>query len=297
MPATKIIPRIFGGIGNQLFCYAAARRLAIANNSELVIDHISGFEHDQVYSRMYQLDHFNIPCRKATASERLEPFSRMRRFIKRKWNQRLPLSKRTYIQQEDDDFNPFLIHYKPKRSVYLEGYWQSESYFKDIEPTIRQDLQIERPPDIANENMAKVINSCMAVAVHVRFFEEPQALANCNAPLGFYARAVKEVINRIQDAHFFIFSDRPEEGRKYVSLPDDRVTVVGHNNGDAYAYADLWLMTQCKHFIIANSTFSWWGAWLSCNPGKIVVAPGLMIKNSKTAWGFAGLLPKQWVKL
>ena len=83
MSNPKIIPRIFGGLGNQLFCYAAARRLALVNHAELVIDDVSGFAFDEVYQRHYQLDHFNIPCRKATAAERLEPFSRVQRYLKR----------------------------------------------------------------------------------------------------------------------------------------------------------------------------------------------------------------------
>ena len=90
----KLIPRITGGIGNQLFTYAAARRLALVNSLDLVIDHVSGFQFDIVYKRDYQLDHFNIPCRKASAIERMEPFSRIRRYIMVKWSQCLPFEKR-----------------------------------------------------------------------------------------------------------------------------------------------------------------------------------------------------------
>ena len=79
--------------------------------------------------------------------------------------------------------------------------------------------------------------------------------------------------------------------------PDARVTQVAHNQVDEHAYADLWLMTQCQHFIIANSTFSWWGAWLAAQQEKHVIAPGFEMRHGKTDWGFKGLLPDEWIKL
>ena len=290
----KIIPRIFGGIGNQLFCYAAARRLALVNNAELVIDDVSGFVRDHTYQRNYQLDHFNIPCRKATAYEQLEPFSRVRRLVKRKWNQRLPFAQRTYIQQKDNDFDPRLLQVKPQGTVYLEGYWQSENYFKDVEATIRQDLQIKPPTDATNRAMAEQIRGCTAVAVHVRFFDQPQAQGGKNAPGDYYTRAVEKMGSLAPGSHYFVFSDQPEAARARIPLPNERITLVTHNQGDENAYADLWLMTQCQHFIIANSTFSWWGAWLNPSAEKIVVAPKNWFANQTDV---RDLIPQNWVVL
>lgn len=296
MSNSKFIPRLFGGLGNQLFIYAASRRLALVNHAELVLDDVSGFVRDHDYQRHYQLDHFNIPCRKATAVERLEPFSRVRRYFKRKWNQRLPFEQRAYLVQEGIDYDPRLLQFKPKGTVYLEGYWQSENYFKDVAATIRQDLQIKPPTDAANLAMARQINSRTAVAVHVRFFDEPHSAAINNASGDYYTRAVAEMEQRLSHAHYFIFSDQPEAARARISLPDSRVTLVAHNQGDENAYADLWLMTQCQHFIIANSTFSWWGAWLSSNPRAIVISPGKYGEMGRS-WGFRGLIPNRWVNL
>lgn len=297
MSNSKLIPRIFGGLGNQLFCYAVARRLALVNNAELVLDNVSGFAYDAGYQRDYQLDHFNILCRKASAAERLEPFSRLRRALKRKWNQRLPFEQRSYLMQEGIDYDPRLLDYKPQGSVYLEGYWQSENYFKDVEATIRQDLQIKLPTDAANLAMAELIGSCTAVAVHVRFFDEPNAAGINNAPGNYYTRAVEAMERLAPAAHYFIFSDQPEAARARIPLPDARVTLVAHNQGDEHAYADLWLITLCQNFIIANSTFSWWGAWLAAHPGKQVIAPGFEMRQGKMFWGFKGLLPAEWDKL
>jgi len=297
MTASKIITRVFGGLGNQLFIYAAARRLALANNAELVLDCVSGFAFDAVYQRHYQLDHFNIPCRKATVVERLEPFARLRRALKRKWNQRLPFTQRSYLVQEGIDYDPRLMQFKPQGTVYIEGYWQSANYFNDVAATLRQDLQIKPPADIANLALAERIRNCTAVAVHVRFFDEPHAIGSNNAPADYYTRAIAEMARRVPAAHYFIFSDQPDAVRVRIPLPDAQVTLVAHNLGDEHACSDLWLMTQCQHFIIANSTFSWWGAWLAAHPDKIVIAPGFEKRDGKMWWGFDGLLPDEWVKL
>jgi len=293
---TKLIPRIFGGLGNQLFIYSAARRLALVNHAELVLDNVSGFAYDKVYQRHYHLDHFNIPCRKATAAERLEPFSRVRRNIMRKLNKRKPFEHRAYLEQEGIDFNPRLLHFNPQGTLYLEGYWQSEDYFKDVEKLIRQELQIKPPTDAANLTMVEQIRSCIGVAVHVRFFDKPKITVN-NAPSDYYNRAVEAMERMSPAAHYFIFSDQPDAARAYIPFSDARVTLVAHNQGDEHAYADLWLMTQCQHFIIANSTFSWWGAWLAANPAKRVIAPGFEMLQGKMSWGFKGLLPIEWIKL
>jgi hypothetical protein len=292
----KIIPRIIGGLGNQLFCYAAARRLALVNNAELVIDDVSGFARD-CYHRQYQLDHFSIPCRKATPAERLEPFLRVRRYLLRALNRRRPFEERTYIQQEGMDFDPRLLHVKPRGTTYLEGYWQSESYFKDIAATIREDLRIIPPTDAANLEIAARMRGCVSVAMHVRFFDAPDENGMSNAPHDYYARAVAHMESLVRGAHYFLFSDQPSAARRCIPLPGELITCVSNNRGDANAYADLWLMTQCRHFIIANSTFSWWGAWLAEHSKKQTIAPAFEKREGKMCWGFGGLLPESWIKV
>jgi len=293
----KVIVRVLGGLGNQLFCYAAARRLALVNNVDLVIDDVSGFVRDFQYNRQYQLDHFCIPCRTSTAFERMEPFSLVRRYLKRTWNDRLSYSKRSYLHQKGIVFDERLLDVKIKGTFYIEGYWQSEEYFKDVEYTLRKDLQIIPPTDYANLDYAKQIQNCRAVAVHFRFFDDPHSNSIYNAQCDYYTRAIEAMESIEPAAHYFIFSDQPQAVRARIPLSDSRVTLVAHNKGDEKAYADLWLMTHCQHFIIANSTFSWWGAWLSGFKGKHVIAPGFEILQGKAAWGFNGLLPNEWIKI
>lgn len=307
MSSRIVIARIFGGLGNQLFIYASARRLALVNGAELVIDDVSGFERDYQYKRHYQLDHFHIPCRVATSSERLAPFSRLRRLFKRSWNQRLPFEKRRYVVQEGIDFDSRLLVFKPQGTVYLEGYWQSEEYFKDIDAQIRADLHIQSPIDVVNQQMAERIRGENAVAVHVRFFSAPAPSANkqgginYNITSDYYRRAIEVIEERVTNAHYYVFSDQPHAARAIIPLAEERVTFVEHNHGDEMAYADLWLMKHCRYFIIANSTMSWWGAWLSDFQEKIVIAPELRLGNNSiqsiTAWGFKGLIPKTWITL
>lgn len=293
----KVIPRIRGGLGNQLFEYAAARRIALVNNAQLVLDSVSGFQFDHAYQQRYQLEHFNITAPLATPAERLEPFERVRRYVMRCISQQVPFDKRKYIQQEGNEFDSRLLQLKLRGDLYIEGYWQSENYFADIAQLIRNDLIIKPPLDTLNLQTSRIIQSCTAVAVHVRFFDTPSKNEQNNADAYYYAAALELMKERVPDAHYFLFSDNVDAARSLIRLSDHQITVVSHNQGDATAYADLWLMTQCKHFIIANSTFSWWGAWLSAHKDKIVIAPGFVVQGSKTAWGFDGLLPEQWIKI
>jgi hypothetical protein len=284
-------------MGNQLFTYAAARRLALVNDAELVLDDVSGFARDYKHRRSYQLDHFNIPCRKATAAERLQPFPRLRRRILLALGRLRPFEQRKYIRQETVDFDTRLLQVRPRGVVYLEGYWQGEGYFKDAEKTIRADLQIRPPSDPVNLAVAAHIQGTVAVAVHVRFFDAPaESAAGNNASTDYYHRAVALMEQHVPDAHYFVFSDNPEAARAVIPLADERVTCVMNNAGDDHAYADLWLMTLCQHFIIANSTFSWWGAWLCANERKRVFAPGFEKRHGMSSWGFKGLLPDGWAR-
>jgi len=293
----KIITRIKGGLGNQLFCYAAARRLAMGNNAELVIDDVTGFARDYQYHHQYALDHFRIPCRKATPAERLEPFERYRRGVMKWLSRRKPFAKRRYLEQEGRDFDARLLTMNVKGTLHLDGLWQSEKYFKDVKATIRADLRIIEPSDKQNLCMAENIRSCCsAVAVHVRWFDDPGYVESHNVSANYYQRAIALMESKLGTPRYFLFSDDPEAARTKIVLPEDRMASVSHNRGDENAYADLWLMTQCQHFVTANSTFGWWGAWLAEYKKKIIIAPDISVRGI-TAWGFKGLLPDGWLRI
>lgn len=292
----KLVVRVKGGIGNQLFCYAAARALALRSEAELVIDDITGFARDCLYNNKYELDRFSIQARKATRSERLEPLERYRRGVFKLWSRRQPFAKRRYLEQEHLDFDPRIIDLKVRGSVYLDGLWQSEGYFIDKGQVIREDLRIIPPSDDANLRMYERIDGSRSVAIHVRWFDAPVSEGGHNASADYYRRAIAMMDREVASPHYFIFSDNTEAARIKLKLDDGRFTFVSCNQGADRAYADLWLMTHCRHFIIANSTFSWWGAWLGDSSEKIAVAPRMTI-DGKTAWGFKGLLPAGWIEL
>lgn len=293
---TKLIVRIRGGLGNQLFTYAAARRLSLVNNAELVIDDVTGFIRDLKYRRRYALEHFHIPCRKATPAERLEPLERYRRGAMKWLSHRRPFAERRYVEQEGLDFDERLIALRINGVLYLDGLWQSEQYFKDVEQTIREELRIVPPTDEMNQRMAEEICSSNAIALHVRWFDMSGTSGAMNLSTYYYHRAIALIEEKIDSPRYFLFSDSPEAARALLALPENKVTIVSHNRGDENAYADLWLMSQCQHFITAKSTFSWWGAWLGKRNGKIVLTP-CSENDGLTAWGFKGLIPGNWVKL
>ena len=293
----KITARIKGGIGNQLFCYAAARRLAIANQADLVLDYENGFLRDFEYQQKYQLDHFNIKVSKASGPNILGwPSGRWGFYLRRKINRIIPYSRRTYIEQVGNNFDARLLGLEVKRDLYIDGYWQSEGYFYDIAKTLRADLKIKPPEDDANLRLGEKIDRSNAIAIHIRFFDKLNSVSNRNASIDYYVNALNFIENKFPNSHYYLFSDQPQRAISLLKFPDGRFTCVYHNIGDENAFADLWLMSKCRHFIISNSTFSWWGAWLGGAEGKIVIAPDMNI-SGVGSWGFEGLLPKEWIKL
>lgn len=292
----KVISRIKGGLGNQLFCYAAARRLAFVNDAELVIDDVSGFARDTLYRRQYMLDRFNISARKATARERLEPLERYRRFIMKSWSRRRPFSERRYVEQEQVEFDERLLHLRFEGTIYLDGLWQGFGYFKYFEDKIREDLRITSSSDTTDLGLADAIRGTESVGLHVRWFDAPGSQETHNTSAEYYRRAIALMDSRLESPHYFLFSDDPAAALLKVSVPKGRVTVASNCQHQHSAQVDLSLLSQCKHFITANSTFSLWAAWLGRSDVKIIMTPDIKL-SGKTAWGFSGLIPDDWMRI
>jgi hypothetical protein len=300
----KVVVRLKGGLGNQLFCYAAARRLAWVNDAELVLDAVSGFKYDHLYRRTYALGAFQIPARMATPSERMEPLGRVRRLIARKVSERKPLAQRRYIQQVGVDFDPDILTLRLQEgATYFDAFGQSERYFADVRDLLEQDFAMSVPSDQTNLEMAKQIEASPSVALHMRWFDTGDVPQSSNMSLAYYAQAIPQLLAKIGDSHFFVFSDRPARTAALLAplMQGHRCTVVLHNAESGGAEADFWLMRRCKHFIVGNSTFAWWAAWLGehSHDGSQVFVPARNVnpEHSVTAWGFPGLLPERWTLL
>jgi hypothetical protein len=294
----KLIVRLMGGLGNQLFTYSVARRLALINEAELIVDACTGFTRDIRFKRHYALQNFALPVRLANAQEQLEPFERLRRGRLKWLSRRKAFESRNYVEQEKLGFDQRLLDLRFKSTLFLEGYWQSERYFKDVEKTIRKDLEITPPTDDKNQQVAANILQKNSVALHIRWFDSPGQDSEYNLSSSYYEQAIEWMENRLDSPYYFVFSDNPQAAQEKVNLPKDRVCYISHNQTDESNYADLWLMSQCKHFITANSTFSWWGAWLADYPEKIVITPSVDLRSGLiTAWGFEGLIPESWISI
>ncbi len=294
----KIIVRLKGGLGNQLYSYAAARRLALFNDSELIIDHVSGFERDYEYKRKYRLNRFNISCRIANAEERFVPFERQRRAIVKLLERRKPFELRNYIEQEFPDLDQRLLRLKiinPQTTI--DGLWQSEAYFKDIAETIRLDLRIQPPIDRININAMNWIAAHNTVAIHVRWFDDQNSSAN--APLAYYKKAIEYIYNKIKNPYFVLFSDNAKSAALSLDLDPEKLLKIDWNLHEGGEVDDLWLMTHCKNYIIANSTFSWWGAWLGASrDDQIVIFPRCKPRDAYGwAWDFKEQMPMKWVPI
>jgi hypothetical protein len=295
MSHKKIIARVFGGIGNQLFIYAAARALAIKNSTPLFLDIISGFR-GKNSERDYTLGHFNINAQVASKWESYDFCGgRGAQFIAKKVSKILPLEKKIYILQYAG-YNPELADLKIKRKTYLEGYWQSEKYFTDIANIIREELTFKKKTAGLNKELAETIATCQAVSIHARRGDyvsnakTRQIHGFCG--LAYYHTCIKEIASRVANPHFFIFSDDSRWCKDNLRLQHP-VTFIDHNGPDK-CHEDLRLMSLCKHNIIANSSFSWWGAWLNRNENKIVIAPNKWF--TKKIKGSEDIIPNNWIK-
>jgi hypothetical protein len=234
----------------------------------------------------------------------MEPLGRWRRLVARKLSERKPLAQRRYIQQVGVNFDSNILDLRLQGgTTYFDPFGQSECYFHDIREQLLHDLEMKAPTDVENKTMAARIRSTESVALHVRWFDACEGAHSSNISMAYYSTAIARLLEKIPEAHFFVFSDRPNETAALLTSQAVKhpFTFVAHNSEAENPSADFWLMRQCRHFIIGNSTFAWWTAWLGEQErkGTQVFAPSRNVdpEHSVTAWGFPGLLPERWTVL
>lgn len=289
-----VIVKLIGGLGNQLFQYALGRAISVKRNVTLKLD-LSWFEAFTL--RPYELKHFNVIENIASAGE-------VGRFGETYPNGLVGHAHRaaaailpdyfryTAIVKTGFPFDPGVL--EVRGNLYLDGYWQSEKYFKDVEDIIRKEFTVKYPPDEINARVARHISGVESVCLHVRrgdYVSDPATNeAHGVCPPEYYAAAVAALTKTVVDPHFFVFTDDPDWARDNLRL-EHPITFVTHN-GVARSYEDLRLMSLCHHFIVANSSFSWWGAWLSQYPAKRVFAPRAWFRTDR--YDTRDLIPDSW---
>lgn len=288
-----IIVKLIGGLGNQLFQYALGRNLAIKNNCQLKLD-ISAFQEYKL--RKYSLNHFNIEETFATEDDKNEVMKKRHfyRLTSKIRNKKEPEFK-NYYHEKHFHFDPEVLNIQG--NAYLDGYWQSEKYFIDVSKRIKSELTLKEELDIENLKVAQDIKESSSVGVHIRrgdFVNDSLTKAiHGVCDLSYYHSAIENIISRIKEPVFFIFSDDHQWAKDSVKIKYP-CKHIDFNNADKN-YADLYLMSLCDHNIVANSTFSWWGAWLNCNPQKTVISPSRWFKSEE--FNTIDLYPQDWVKL
>lgn len=291
-----IISKVIGGLGNQMFQYAAAKALSLRLNESLLLD-LSGFSDYQLHQGFELSDVFQ--CKTQIANEEQtrtllgwRSSRRMLRLLSKAPLKRLR-GRALVVEPYFHYWTGFTVIHN---GCYLSGYWQSEKYFKSVSETIREDFVFKHALEGENLVLAQQMKACNAVSLHVRRGDYISD-ANTNnthgvCSLDYYRDAITYIMERVSTPHFFIFSDDIAWCREHLSL-DSTCTYVDHNKGND-SYRDMQLMSLCHHHIIANSSFSWWGAWLNTRADKIVIAPKHWFASG---YQTHDLIPAEWLML
>jgi hypothetical protein len=290
-----IITQVIGGLGNQMFQYAAGRALAEQHGVLLKLD----ISHFKAYRpRTYQLNCFNIQERFANQLEiaRMDWSATTGIFYRvfQVWRKMLPYQPRAAFR-ENASYDPTI--WDMPAQVYLYGYFQSERYFVHQAERIRREFTFRDAPSGLNQTLAQQIGSTQAVSLHIRrgdYISNPitrQMHGVCS--LDYYAECIRRIASQLSTPHFYIFSDEPTWANDNLHLKYP-ASFISHNS-PAQAHEDLRLMSLCQHHIIANSSFSWWGAWLNPNPNKLVYAPARWFNDPNK--DSQHIIPETWIKV
>jgi len=266
-----IIVGLTGGLGNQMFQYAFGFRLAEHHKTELKLD-LGHYSDPKLNfpTRTFDLGIFNITAGIATDKEVKKFSKRVGHDLTDKLLGRVLGVKASHIREPHFHFSQEA--FESPDNVYLSGYWQSEKYFRDVEDQLREEFSFRDPPCEAAKPLLEKIKDSESVCVHVRRGDFVTNTFN-----GLYGRDYydtgAEIISQLKPRlSYFVFSDDIPWCRENLSF-EGETTFVDHDFGPNKFRDDLRLMSACKHFIIANSSFSWWAVWLNGRSDKTVVAP------------------------
>lgn len=265
-----IISNLTGGLGNQMFQYAFGRYLSIKHKTLLKYHFTNALFNTQ---RRFELDVFNIQAAEA-ASEDLQKLGIMQNRVLNRifylFDERygIQFNKHIVTQKYPYTFNSGYLAIKD--NSYIQGYWADERYFKSIEDIIRKEFTPKEKLDEKNQKILEQIQNTMSVSIHVRRGDYITNRTNIPKFIGldYYVNNINKIKKLIPNPVFFVFSDDIPWCKKNLDQLPNNIYYINHNTGKN-SYKDLVLMSTCKHNIIANSSFSWWGEWLNKNRNKI----------------------------
>lgn len=269
-----IIVNLKGGLGNQMFQYALGRRLALKNNNELKLD-ISGYPRQNL--RSYRLNNFNIAEKIATDDE-VKKLKYPLGFFSKAWRRfSFKILRIHHVGWEPQALRLL----EQKKNLYLDGFWQSYKFFDDIVDVLKRDFTLREPMENIRPDLLNKIKESNSVSIHIRrtdYVSTKRAqVYHGMCDLDYYQRALELIKDRVSNPAFFIFSDDIEWVKNNLPISDPALYVSQEGLED---YQELTLMSKCKHNIIANSSFSWWAAWLNSNPDKTVITPKQWFGNN-----------------
>lgn len=286
-----ILIQVSGGLGNQMFQYALFLKLkSLGKSVKLDLSYYKQIN----CNRNLELEIFPISLREDEATQNeLQMVGREK--IKDKLLRYITLGKYSgQFKIYRDKIGIYQPDIFEMDNVYLEGYWQNEQYFNDIEFIIRKTFVFSEDLDYSNRHLLENMRKENSVSIHVRRGDyidiANQGVYGEICTKGYYKNAIDYINKNVEEPHYYLFSDDIDWVRG--NLYQEGMTIVANNRNGA-SYKDMFLMSQCKHHIIANSTFSWWGAWLSESEKNIVVAPVRWFQNHETT----DIICKRWVQV
>lgn len=295
-PKTVTI-RLKGGLGNQLFQYAAAKNIAVNNGLELLVDVHSGFVDDD-YKRSFALSVFNIKAQIVECEKMKQTIvHKLVKFWEFKSEHRSFIAFGNNVIEKTYNFSDEIEKYVVSKSIILEGYFHSEKYFKNIRNIILEEFKFTVPPDTHNLKILEEISVRASVSLHVRKYDNSKTIdssaINGICSLDYYQKAIMFMQEKLQNPCFYLFSDDMDWVKENLKISGGQVVFMDFNGTDNDR-EDFRLMSACKHNIIANSSFSWWAAWLNSNPYKIVIAPNKWLSTSR--YDYKDVVPDNWIK-
>lgn len=282
------IVSITGGLGNQMFQYALC--LALKSAGHTVKLDISKYDYYKIHNNYELEDVFGINEHYASKSE-VKKYGYLKDNRVTRFLLKTPWVKKSIFRENDRGYLPEVFL---KKDSYFKGYWQNQEYFKNITHEIRSKYRF-KPFDTEEQKcIAKKIQSCISVSLHIRrgdYLKHPLYSGLCQ--IDYYTRAYEYLKEKIEENfEIFVFSNDVTWVKENFCFP--KMYIIDCNQGKE-SYRDMQLMSLCKHNIIANSSFSWWGAWLNNNEDKIVIAPKVWVNSTKPA--FQEIVPEGWIKL